>query len=351
MKKIFSIIGARPQFIKHATVQLELQKYFIAKTIHTGQHYDDLMSKIFFEEFSIPLPEYSLNIANAKLQGKQTAIMITEIEKVLTAEKPHAVLVYGDTNSTLAATIVTTKMHIPLIHVEAGLRSFNRKMPEEINRIITDEFSNLLFCSTKEGVKNLKNEGISHNQIHVVGDAMYDTLKLVLPKLTKISIPNYCFVTLHRPYNTDNEERIKNILDVLNNCNKTIIFPLHPRTKGRLNDFGINLSNYHNIKFINPLGYIESISYQKNAECIITDSGGIQKEAYWLQKKCITLRSETEWVETLQNGWNYLLYEDLNELKNLMEKKPEAYIENLYGEGNAAYKIVKHLKKYFKIEV
>jgi len=339
MKKIISIVGARPQFIKHAPMQLELQKRFTAKTIHTGQHYDKNMSDIFFDELKIPEPDYLFDIEGSKRQGEQTGIMMTRIEDTCYTEKPDALLVYGDTNSTLAGALVAIKMHIPLIHIEAGLRSFNREMPEEINRIVADEFSSILFCPTQQAIENLKKEGIAHEKIFLCGDVMCDILELVKPKVKpQVSYPYY-FVTIHRPYNTDEANRFEKILTVLDGLDKKVVFAIHPRTVARLKDYGLTPSVYTNITFIPPVGYLESISYQNYADCIITDSGGMQKEAYMLKKKCITLRSETEWTETLGNGWNTLVFEDLSVLQAAINAIPGAYHNHLYGDGMASKEI------------
>lgn len=343
MKKIISIIGARPQFIKHAPMQIELQKHFNAKTIHTGQHYDKNMSDIFFNELGMAQPDYLFDIGGSKPQGEQTALMMIEIEKVFQKEQPDAVLIYGDTNSTLAGTLVAAKMHIPIIHIEAGLRSFNRQMPEEVNRIIADEFSTLLFCPTSQAIDNLKKEGINHSGIFLTGDVMSDTLSLVKDKVKRIKDEPYYFSTLHRPYNTDDEQRLKDILHQFQSLDKKVIFAVHPRTIARIKSFGIPLEQYDNIDFIDPVGYIESVSYQSYADAIITDSGGMQKEAYMLKKKCITIRSETEWMETLEGGWNTLVFEDLSKISQIINQNPTDYKENIYGDGHAAEEIVNHI--------
>jgi UDP-GlcNAc3NAcA epimerase len=340
LKKIISIIGARPQFIKHAPMQLELQKYFNAITIHTGQHYDKNMSDVFFNDLNIPQPDYLFDIGGSKPQGEQTGIMMTEIEKVCMQEKPDAILIYGDTNSTLAGTLVAAKMTIPQIHVEAGLRSFNRSMPEEVNRIVADEFASLLFCPTPQAIDNLAKEGIIHEGIFLSGDVMCDTLYLVKNKIKPLFDEPYYFVTLHRPYNTDDKDRLQSILSVLNKLDKKVIFPVHPRAVARMNSFDIDANDYPNIHFIDPIGYVESLSYQTYSDGIITDSGGMQKEAYMLGKKCITVRSETEWIETLQNGWNTLVFDDVNEIPAILKIAPGEYIPDIYGKGNAAKEIV-----------
>ena len=320
-------------------MQLELQKYFNSLTLHTGQHYDQNMSDVFFEELNIPQPDFLFNIGGSKLQGEQTGIMMAEIEKVCVNEKPDALLVYGDTNSTLAGTLVAAKMHIPIIHVEAGLRSYNRAMPEEVNRIVADQFADILFCPTAKAVENLRQEGITHDKIFICGDVMCDMLELIRPKVKRLYAEEYYFATIHRPYNTDEPERLKNILEAFNSLNKTVIFSIHPRTIARMKAFGLSNENYPNIHFIEPVGYVESISYQMFASCIITDSGGMQKEAYMLQKKCITLRSETEWTETLEGGWNTLLFNDFHKLNEVILAEPGNYVAGMYGDGHAAVEI------------
>jgi UDP-GlcNAc3NAcA epimerase len=339
MKKILSIVGARPQFIKHAPMQLQLQKHFHAITIHTGQHYDANMSAVFFDELQMTKPDYLFDIGGSKLQGDQTGIMMKEIELVCLKEKPDALLIYGDTNSTLAGALVAAKMHIPQIHIEAGLRSYNRDMPEEINRIVADEFAHLLFCPTQQAIENLKQEGINHERIFKCGDVMCDMVKLIEPSAKRPVDDPYYFVTIHRPYNTDDNDRLLLILNTLDSLDRKIIFSIHPRTVARLEQFGIDISTFSNISFIPPMGYTDSISYQKFSDCVITDSGGIQKEAYVLEKKCITLRSETEWTETLQNGWNTLVFNDLSQIKNIIEEKPGKSLGPIYGDGHAAEEI------------
>lgn len=346
MKKIISVIGARPQFIKHAPVQLELQRYFHSITVHTGQHYDENMSAVFFNELGIPKPDHLFDIGGSKPQGEQTGMMMTAIEKVCLAEKPSAVLVYGDTNSTLAGTLVAAKSQVPIIHIEAGLRSFNRAMPEEINRIVADEFATLLFCPTQQAIENLKKEGIVHDKIFLCGDVMCDMLELIKPKAKRLIEYPYYFATIHRPYNTDDVQQLKKILDALNSLDKKVVFAIHPRTIARMQSFGLQQTQFNNIHFIAPVGYVESISYQLFADGIITDSGGMQKEAYMLKKKAVTLRSETEWVETLAGGWNTLMFEDLEQLEQVLNSSCGTHVQNLYGDGHAAGGIVSIIKQY-----
>lgn len=345
MKTILSIIGARPQFIKHAPLQLALQKKFNALSFHTGQHYDPNMSQIFFDELGIPEPEYQMDLDGLKTHGEQTSRMIMDIENVCMKIHPDALLVYGDTNSTLAGALVASKLCIPVIHIEAGLRSYNREMPEEINRILTDVLSGILFCPTKEAVENLKKEGITKN-VFVTGDVMMDTLYLVKDKIkAKLEYPYY-FATIHRPYNTDAPERLLSILSELNQLKHKVVLAIHPRTRSRIKTFGYAEDDFSNIQFIDPVGYIDSLSYQQFSEAVITDSGGMQKEAYTLRKKCLTIRSETEWTETLKGNWNQLVFDHLKEISNKLNIEPENYRENLYGDGNAAGEILETITNF-----
>ena len=243
-------------------MQMQLQKHFDAKTIHTGQHYDSNMSQVFFEELKMPKPDYLFDMGGSKPQGEQTGMMMTEIEKVCMAEKPDALLVYGDTNSTLAGALVAAKMHIPQIHIEAGLRSFNREMPEEINRIVADEFAHLLFCPTDNAIENLRKEGITHDRIFRCGDVMCDMVKIIEPNSRPLVDFPYYFVTIHRPYNTDDLDRLAAILAELNALDKKVIFSIHPRTVSRMEQYGISTAEFTNIVFIAPQSYVESISFQ-----------------------------------------------------------------------------------------
>jgi UDP-GlcNAc3NAcA epimerase len=344
MKKIAIIIGARPQFIKHAPVEFALINHFKLITIHTGQHYDEKMSDVFFDQLKMRRPDYMLN-AGSGSHGQMTGLMIMKIEEVLLSEKPDGVLVYGDTNSTLAGALAATKLHIPVIHIESGLRSFNRRMPEEINRVLVDHCSEILFTPTYTATKNLLNEGVEKG-VYEVGDVMFDSLILAKNEIEKNVLSNdSILVTLHRPYNTDNLNRLNLILKKLNSLKSRVIFPIHPRTRLAL-DIRPGWENlYVNIEFIDPVSYFELIKLQMESSCIITDSGGIQKEAYLLKKKCITLRSETEWLETLENGWNTLVFDNLDTLHEVVNTSPGKYIEGLYGSGNSAIDIASILSK------
>jgi len=309
--KIVSIVGARPQFIKLGPLSRELRKTHEEIIIHTGQHFDHEMSQLFFDDLKIAKPDFNLSINGGK-HGEQTGRMIIELEKVISNVQPDLVLVFGDTNSTLAASIASSKIDMKTIHIEAGLRSFNKKMPEEINRIVSDHISDFLFAPTKTAVDNLKNEGLFEKTFYT-GDIMTDSLKYALNIKKKseileqlnINFDDYFLCTLHRPYNVDNPDVLNIIISELGKLSQKVIFPVHPRTRKIL--FENNIVIPENIKLIDPVGYIEFCNLQANSKKIITDSGGVQKEAYMLKKPCITLRSETEWLETVESGWNLLL--------------------------------------------
>jgi len=281
--------------------------------------------------------------------GGQTAEMLQQIEGILFQEKPDAVLVYGDTNSTLAGALAAVKIQIPVIHVEAGLRSYNKEIPEEINRIMTDHVSTLLFCSSPNGILNLQSEGITKG-VFDCGDLMKDALILLQHRLQDSVKEKYIFATFHRPYNIDRIERLTQILDILNNLSVKVIFPLHPRTRKAINSNNLKLSDYKNIRFINPVGYIDSLRFQKYSDCVITDSGGIQKEAYWLKRKCITIRSETEWIETLKGSWNELIFDHLPFIGSALRNTPieSEYQTSLYGEGDASGQVSKTIFTFLK---
>ena len=344
MKKIIAIIGARPQFIKHAALDLASRGKIKLVTIHTGQHYDENMSAVFFNQLKITKPDYLLKTGGL-LHGHQTGLMMQEIEKILVQESADGVLVYGDTNSTLAGALVAAKLQIPVFHVEAGLRSYNKKMPEEINRVLTDHVSDLLFVTSANATENLHKEGIKSNIIEV-GDVMYDMILIAQNELG--SAPkneDYYFCTLHRPYNVDEKNRFLSILKTLDQLDKRIVFPIHPRSQTRMKDAGASQNQFPNISFIEPVSYFDNIAYLAGSSGLITDSGGMQKEAYWLKKKCITLRSETEWTETLENNWNKLVFDDLSQIQVALKENPGEYVQ-LYGVGRAAEKIVDILCTY-----
>jgi len=346
--KICSVIGARPQFIKSSPLTSALTNKFYEVMINTGQHYDHDMSMAFFEELSLSKPKYNLEIGSGK-HGKQTAAMLSSLEEVFINEAPSAVIVYGDTNSTMAGALAAAKLHIPVIHVEAGLRSFNKTMPEEINRIITDHVSDFLFVPSETSRKNLLNEGII-NGVHIVGDIMYDSILIhgprarenskILDKL-KIKDEKYYLATIHRAENTDNESRLRSIFESFSKIDAFVFMPLHPRTKKLMSKYSLNPAN--NIKVIDPVGYLDMLQLMQQSSAVLTDSGGIQKETYYLKVPCVTIRSETEWTETVDVGWNQIVDIDpvkILEAVNDADKVKEKNHPNLYGEGDTANKIV-----------
>ncbi|MCL6471234.1 MAG: UDP-N-acetylglucosamine 2-epimerase (non-hydrolyzing) [Firmicutes bacterium] len=350
--KIATIVGARPQFIKSLPVSTEIRKLCREVLIHTGQHYDYNMSEIFFAEMGLPKPDYNLGVGSGR-QGKQTAEMIGRIEAVLIDEKPDMVLVYGDTNSTLAGALAAAKLHIPVAHVEAGLRSFDRGMPEEINRIVTDRLSDILFCPTKTAVENLENEGIVEG-VELVGDVMYDAAlhfaaiaeekSLILDKL-KLKPKSYLLATIHRASNTDEPANLKVLLEAFVKSQKLIVFPVHPRTRKTMEDHGLSdIVKGTKVRLVEPVGYIDFLKLEKNAAKILTDSGGVQKEAFFFAVPCITLRNTTEWVETVENGWNILAGTNENLiLKYIADFNPTGEPPKLYGDGKASLYIAKRL--------
>lgn len=353
MKKIISVVGARPQFIKvKLLVEVLKEKKINHLLVHTGQHYDYEMSKIFFEELTIPKPRYNLNVGS-HTPGAQTALIIERLEKVLLKERPEMVITYGDTNSTLAASLTAAKLHIAVCHVEAGLRSYNKQMPEETNRVVTDHLSSILFCPSRTAVKNLAKEGITSG-VHLVGDIMYDLLlrfkdfadkrSNILSRLN-LRPKNYLLATLHRPSNADSAGSLKRIFHAFKRINAPIVLPLHPRTSQALKRNVFKIPPI--VRVIKPVGYMDMVTLEKNAKIILTDSGGVQKESYWLGVPCVTLREETEWVETVRHGWNLLTGADaMRIVKAAREMKPPKKRPQLYGDGHAAERIVRYLTKY-----
>jgi UDP-GlcNAc3NAcA epimerase len=361
MKKIVTILGARPQFVKAAPVSKAFLEHgeFTEVMVHTGQHYDHKLSDVFFLELEIPKPKYNLGVGSSS-HGVQTGEMLKLLDDILINEKPDMVLVYGDTNSTLAGALSAAKLHIKVAHVEAGLRSFNKAMPEEINRIVTDHLSDILFAPTSVSVANLKTEGIV-NGVYKTGDVMYDAVLTYSEKakknssiLKKLSISDkpYILTTIHRAENTDDPKRLANICEALSNASKNcrVIMPLHPRTAKFISQTGINLEK-SGITIIEPVGFLDMIALECSARLIVTDSGGVQKEAYFHKVPCVTLRTETEWVETIQAGWNTLA--DTSSIQSitsaieagLNNKKDRSNIDE-YGDGNAAKDIVKKIMEY-----
>lgn len=345
--KIVTILGARPQFIKAAAFSrvVKNNKDIEEIIVHTGQHYDQNMSDIFFEEMDIPKPKYMLQ-TGGKTHGAMTGQQLEKIEEILIYEKPDMVLVYGDTNSTLAGALAAIKLHIPIAHVESGLRSFNRQMPEEINRILTDQISDYLFVPSVGAKQNLLNEGIDENKIFIVGDIMYDVALFYKEKMIKpiwfdsLELKEFMLCTIHRAENTDDISKLSNILKGLELSGKNIVLPLHPRTVNKIKEYGLTLAE--NIKVVDPVGYLEMVWLEANSKLIVTDSGGVQKEAYFHDKLCVTLREETEWVELVEIGYNKLVGSATDLISLALTDVNHTTIVNkkIYGSGNSAQNII-----------
>ncbi len=352
--KIITIIGARPQFIKSSILSKTIGKYSEINEviIHSGQHFDSNMSEVFFEEMGIKKPKYNLKINSSQKGTTMIGRMIEKCEAILKIEKPDLVLVYGDTNTTLAGALSANNLNIPIAHVEAGLRSFNHFMPEEINRIITDKISTYLFCPTQKAVENLMKEGLSENQkIFKCGDVMQDAAFYYAEKsaiksnvISKINLSKFILCTLHRAENTDNEIKLRSIVNSLNEIHKTtpIVLPLHPRTKLKIQELGLNL----NVNIIDPVGYFDMMELLKKCALVLTDSGGLQKEAYFFKKNCVTMRDETEWVELIEKKVNIIVGSEKDKIVNgvnLMLNQKSDFTSDLYGNGNACNIIVKEI--------
>jgi UDP-N-acetylglucosamine 2-epimerase len=353
--KVVSIVGARPQFIKAAPVSKALREAGHQEFIlHTGQHYDYGMSQVFFEELDLPEANINLDVRSGS-HGQQTGQMLIGIEKVLLDEKPDWVLVFGDTNSTLAGALAAVKLHIPLAHVEAGLRSYNRQMPEEHNRVLTDHCADLLLCPTKTAADNLAREDLTKG-VHLVGDPMYDAVLMFSEKAKQRSTimhdlglekGGYLLATIHRAYNTDEPQTLKAIFSALTSIDEAVIFPVHPRTRQKLQDYGLldHDSARGNLKVIDPVNYLDMLNLERNARLILTDSGGMQKEAYFFSVPCLTLRPETEWVETAQSGWNLLVGTEPGRILAGLQHvfpSPDQH-PMLFGDGRSASEIVRIL--------
>lgn len=357
--KIITIVGARPQFVKAAPLCQEVRKTHEEILVHTGQHYDENMSDVFFRELGIPKPDVYLGIGSGP-HGAQTGAMLIEIERVLQSKLPDAVIVYGDTNSTLAGALAAAKLNIPVAHVEAGLRSFNREMPEEVNRVLTDHVATWLFAPSQTAAGHLACEGI-HAEVYNVGDIMADSVRLFAPRAAQnsqilrrlqLSPKSYCALTIHRPVNTDSRENLINVLTGIQRLRLPIVFPVHPRTRNAIERHRISLSDTAlpsgcsprpgGIIIHEPLGYLDMLQLQQQAAVIVTDSGGIQKEAYYLGVPCVTIRSETEWPETIAAGWNRLV--DSSEPEAIVHAVETAITSERhsiteYGDGHAATRI------------
>lgn len=350
--KVITVLGARPQFIKAAPVSRVIRREVEEIIIHTGQHYDQNMSDIFFEELSIPKPDYLLGIGSGN-HGKQTAEMLTQIENIILDEKPDYMMVYGDTNSTLAGALAAAKLHIPIVHVEAGLRSFNKKMPEEVNRILTDHISTHLLCPTDTAVENLKNENITDGVANI-GDVMYDAVLFnaelakknsTILKQQSLDAKDYYLITIHRAENTDNKERLGNIFEAFNQIPGTKVWPIHPRTKKMITDYGFNLDSIEGLKIIEPIGYLDMLTLELNSKKIITDSGGVQKEAYFAKVPCVTVREQTEWIETLIDDANILVGTDTKKIVDAVLKDVQPSYKPVFGDGHTSEKILDILLK------
>lgn len=356
-KKVIVVVGARPQFIKAAVVSTALadQSALEEIIVHTGQHFDDNMSRVFFEQMGIPHPKHHLAIGGGS-HGQNTGRMIESLEGVILAEQPAAVLVYGDTDSTLAGAIATSKLNIPLAHVEAGLRSFNRRMPEEINRILTDHASDLLFAPSQTAVANLHYEGVAPSKIRLVGDVMFDAVQTftqvakressILADLA-LAPKSYALVTIHRKENTDDPARLSAFIEGLSQSPLPIVLPLHPRTRKRIADHGLTLPAHFTL--IDPVGYLDMMALESSAAVIATDSGGVQKEAYFHGVPCITLRDETEWIELLDIGANVLVGSDKAAIANAFAQASAAQPvakRDLYGDGSSSRQIAAGLLEY-----
>ncbi len=345
--RIVSVVGARPQFVKAAAISRALGSRHSEILVHTGQHYDYEMSGVFFDGLELPRPHANLGIGSGH-HGAQTGAMLSRLEELLLSVRPDAVLIYGDTNSTLAGALAASKLCLPVIHVEAGLRSFNRRMPEEVNRVVADHLSTLLLCPSETAVSNLASEGIRAG-VHLVGDVMLDVLNWARDRarsagaeaLNRAGVAGrpYLLATVHRSENTDDPARLAGILRAFSAIDEPIVFPIHPRARKALAAANCPLGG--NVRVVDPLGYLEMVAVAGSARLILTDSGGLQKEAYWLGVPCVTLRDETEWVETVQAGWNTLTGADSDRILHAARSltAPDSHPE-LYGDGSAASKCV-----------
>jgi UDP-N-acetylglucosamine 2-epimerase len=346
--KVTSIVGARPQFAKAAMLSRALAtRGHDEVLIHTGQHYDDLLSGVFFRELQLRPPDVNLGVGSAS-QGVQTARMIEGLEQVLIDTQPDVVAVFGDTNSTLAGALAAAKLGLPLAHVEAGFRSYNRSMPEEINRVVTDHVATHLFCATQHAVECLRREGLEHG-VHFTGDVMYDSLRAMLARTEEsaarsmkqrgLEARGYYLATVHRPANTDDPAVLRSLIGALGGLDAPVVFPMHPRTRDAMKGAGIEIPSAVQIE--EPVGYIEMLALEMNARTVLTDSGGVQREAYFLKVPCVTLREDTEWPELLETGWNVLAGCDPESIIAAAKRpRPAGSPPPLFGDGNAAEKIV-----------
>jgi UDP-N-acetylglucosamine 2-epimerase len=352
--KVLTVVGARPQFIKAAPVSRALRRAGHQEfLVHTGQHYDFNMSQVFFEELGGLEQSLNLGVGSGS-HAAQTAQMLVRLEEVMLGERPDWVLVYGDTNSTLAGALAACKVGIPIAHVEAGLRSYNRGMPEEHNRVLTDHCADLLLCPTQTAVDNLAKEGITQG-VHLVGDTMYDAVLQCSAKaretstiLSDLSLmaKQYALATVHRNYNTDQPDNLRGIISALAELDRPVVFPVHPRTRHKIQELGWDLADLTNLKLIEPVGYFDLLALLSSAELLLTDSGGMQKEAYFLQVPCVTLRTETEWVETVSAGWNVVSGSSRESIAAAVQqvRSQPRVAGNWFGDGDAAKKIRESLE-------
>lgn len=356
--KIVTIVGARPQFIKAAVMSRELRKAFDEKIIHTGQHYDENMSDIFFQELEIPKPDYNLNVA-AQTHGEMTGRMLVEIEKILMVEQPDLVIVYGDTNSTIAGALAAVKLHIPICHIEAGVRVGSKSNPEEVNRILTDHIASCLMCCTETAIDLLKNEGIVEN-VFFVGDPMFDAFTFYTNKIKKMKTPDlesldgarieipskYYYLTCHREENTD-DEKLFEILTAMNSLDHATIYPVHPRNKKRIARLMKN-NDFDNILFSAPVGYLTSVYLTNHAEKIVTDSGGLQREAYFSKKQCVTILNFVAWPETMHGNWNCLSVPNSDKILKCLMLKPIGQPKtDAFGAGNVGETVARIISELY----
>ena len=344
--KVLSIVGARPEFVQATPVSRALRRDHEEILVHTGKHYDFRMSQVFFEELELPTPDYNLEIGSGP-HGQQTGRMLERLEEVIVKESPDWVIIRGDTNSTLAGALAAAKLHVPLAHIESGARSFDRQMPEELNRLVADRVSDLLFCIAPSAVGNLAAEGISSG-VHYVGDVMYDAVLANLPIarerstiLSRLDLEpkGYTLATVHRAANTENADNLENIVKALNFADETIVFPIHPRTRKAIATR--NLAFFPHVRVIDPVSYLDMLILESSARAIVTDSGGVSREAYFLEIPCLTLREETEHVETVAAGWNVLVGTDPDRIRETLRAfVPSMNHPLIYGDGSAAEKIV-----------
>lgn len=350
--KVLTVVGARPQFVKAAVVSRAFSEYSDKVReilVHTGQHYDANMSDIFFDELNIPRPDHNLGVGGGG-HGENTGRMLEKLETLMLQVKPDWVLVYGDTDSTLAGALAAVKLHIPVAHVEAGLRSFNRRMPEEINRILTDTISTKLFAPTSTAVRNLQSEGVALDKIQLIGDVMCDATHYYKAFARKpiwfdehgLKLNDFVLCTIHRAENTDSIARLHSIIDGLGASDANIVLPLHPRTRNKLTQLDIKLPS--NILLVDPVGYLEMCWLEENCKLVVTDSGGVQKEAYFHKKPCVTLRDETEWVELVEGGFNLLVGANSEMISDALNLNRSLDFDSaIYGDGRCAFKIVESL--------